>query len=110
MAMCKFCGVPFAWGSADGKWVPLVPIGQDDGLDRQYQNEDGILRASHRSVCVNQGGPTVRVALLAKKVLAEDVLPTRKTEKSWAVEAGLGLGPSFEKKPRKSRQKKAEAT
>lgn len=74
MALCKFCGQPFAWGNADGKWTPLVPVGEEGDLDRKYQDQNGNLRASHRDVCVNQGGATVRVSLLAKAIPAGDML------------------------------------
>jgi hypothetical protein len=120
MAICKFCSKPFAWGNAEGKWVPLVPIGQDEGLDRAFQDENGALRAAHRVVCVIPGGPTVRISNLARAIPAGDVLPVKppvdqetgeitfapqfekpkrkSRRKSWAVESGLGLGPTFETK------------
>lgn len=119
MAICKFCGKAFSWGNADGKWVPLVPVGEDDSLDRAYQDENGRLRAEHRAVCVIRGGPTVRVARLAVAVPAANVLPSppeveaetgeivaqpsppvekrARRAKGWAVAAGLGLGPKFNK-------------
>lgn len=76
MPVCKFCQKPFSWGLADGKWVPLVPVGEEGELDRAYQDENGVLRAEHRAVCLRQGGPTVRVARLAKAVPAKDVMPS----------------------------------
>lgn len=75
MPVCKFCQKPFSWGLAEGKWVPLVPVGEEGTLDRSYQDENGVLRAEHRALCVAQGGPTVRVARLAKAVPAKEVLP-----------------------------------
>jgi hypothetical protein len=120
MAVCKFCSKPFAWGNADGKWVPLVPVGADEGLDRAFQDENGALRAAHRLVCVIPGGPTVRVSNLARPIPAGDVLPVKpqvdpdtgeiaappaqepaatpkkcKRKRGWAVEQGLGLGSKF---------------
>lgn len=78
MAMCKFCGKPFAWGISDGKYVPLVPIADHDDMVRSFQDENGVLRAEHRQICVIAGGPTVRVARLARPVQPEDILPTKK--------------------------------
>ncbi len=74
MAMCKFCGKAFAWGQEDGRWRPLVPIGEDADLDRDYQDENGVLRAAHSLVCVNKGGPAVRISKLAKKVKAKEII------------------------------------
>ena len=78
MALCKSCGLLFQWGSFDGKWVPLVPITEHNGLDRTYQDEDGELRAHHSSVCTHTAGPAVRVTKLAAKVKAEDILPRKR--------------------------------
>lgn len=75
MAICKYCQKPFAWGQYGDQWVPLVPIDAHDGLDRTFQDENGLLRASHRAVCVHTGGPTVKVTKLAHLVQASDVLP-----------------------------------
>lgn len=75
MPMCKFCGVPFAWGNADGKWIALIPIGEEGNHDRAYQDENGILRAGHKLVCTQVGGHSVRIAVLAKAIPAKDVLP-----------------------------------
>lgn len=76
MAMCKFCHKPMAWGlNTDGKYVPLVPIGEDEGLARTFQDENGALRAEHRDVCdAQRGGPTVRVARLAVAIQSEDII------------------------------------
>jgi hypothetical protein len=74
MPMCKFCGKLFSWGyaTAEDKWVPLVPVGEEGGLDLTFQDEEGRLRASHRDIC-DRGGASVRVARLAKKVRAVDM-------------------------------------
>lgn len=78
MAMCKFCGVAFAWGQKEGGgWVPLVPIQDHEGLDRSFQDENGVLRADHRIICVARGGPTVRVSKLARPVKAGEIIGTR---------------------------------
>jgi hypothetical protein len=74
MPMCKFCGKPFAWGNDGERWVPLIPVEEHAGYDRQFQDENGMLRAAHHQVCVHQGGPAVRVARLAVKVPASDVI------------------------------------
>lgn len=72
MAVCKYCGKVMAWGHLDGRWVSLVPLGEEAGLDRGYQDEDGNLRAAHRLVCVGPG--TVKVAKLAKPIPASSVM------------------------------------
>jgi len=75
MPICKFCTKPFGWGQKeDGKWVPLVPIEEHEGMDRTFQDENGVLRASHDDICLRLGGPAVRVAKLAKKVKASDII------------------------------------
>lgn len=74
MAMCKYCGQKFAWGNADGRWVGLVPLGEEGGLERAYQDEDGNLRAAHRLVCSGPG--SVRIAKLAKPIPACSVMPS----------------------------------
>jgi hypothetical protein len=81
MAMCKFCGKPFAWGynEAEGRYIPLVPVDEHEGLDRNFQDENGVLRADHRTVCLMRGGPTVRVARLAKSVKAKEIIGTWST-------------------------------
>lgn len=78
MAICKYCAKPFSWGiKDDGRFVPLIPVGEDDGMDRTFQDENGALRAEHWFICISRGGPTVRVAKLAKKIAADEVLPNR---------------------------------
>lgn len=82
MAICKFCLKAFSWGQKDdGRFVPLVPIEDDAGMDRTYQDEDGVLRAEHWLVCVRRGGRTVRVSKLAKPIAANEVLDIRKQPK-----------------------------
>lgn len=77
MPICKFCGIPFAWGNSDGKWVPLMPVEDHEGYDRAFQDENGVLRAKHSLVCVQVGGPSVRVAPLARVVKAEEIIEPR---------------------------------
>lgn len=78
MAMCKFCGQPFSWGlQEDGKWIPLIPIGEEGELDRWFQDHNGVLRADHREICSNRGGPSVRIARLAKPIPAREVIQPR---------------------------------
>lgn len=75
MGMCKFCGVAMSWGQErDGKWIPLIPLGEEGDLPRTYQDENGKLRAGHRAVCTIRGGPPVLVTRLAKPVAASDML------------------------------------
>lgn len=80
MPLCKYCQKPFTWGRTEDRWVPLVPLGEDDHLDRAYQDEDGNLRASHRAICVVPGGAPVRVVQLARKVPAASVMPPARQE------------------------------
>lgn len=70
MALCKGCGREFQWGFCDGKWVPLEPIALHEGLDRQYVDENGVLRADHRDRHV--GGSSVNVQRLDRAVKAAD--------------------------------------
>lgn len=71
MAKCKFCDAPMQWGRDGERWVPLVPVGMDDGLDRVYQDEEGNLRAKHQ--CLR--GTSVRVEKLPMPVPAYAVAP-----------------------------------
>jgi hypothetical protein len=80
MPVCKFCQKPFAWGMSDGKWLPLLPVGEEGDFDRTYQDENGLLRVEHRVICQNQGGPSVRVVKLAKSVAAKEILPAAANE------------------------------
>lgn len=91
MAICKFCGTAFSWGNNGGKWVPLVPVGEEAGLTLDYQDEDGVLRASHRQTCVQIGGPTVHVSKLAKPLQAGDVMfPPMPKEKKFTLKRKKG--------------------
>lgn len=72
MPLCKFCGKPFAWGNDSGKWVPLVPVGEEGDLDRSFQDENGHLRAMHRGMC--NYVPAVQVVKLAVPIPAENVI------------------------------------
>ena len=74
MPFCKYCGVKFAWGRSETKWVPLVPLGEEGDLDRTFQDENGQLRASHNAICQFAGGATVRVSELAKPIPADQIL------------------------------------
>lgn len=75
MAICKFCGLAFAWGQKDdGGFVPLVPVGEDENLERSFQDENGVLRANHQDICTRRGGPTVKIVRLAKKVKGGDII------------------------------------
>jgi len=74
MALCKYCGEPFQWGRVEDRWIPLVPTDRHDGLDRAFQDEDGVLRADHRLVCPNHGGGAVRAVRLARPVLASSLV------------------------------------
>lgn len=79
MAMCKFCGQPFQWGRSDDGWVPLQPVESHEGMDRHFQDENGVLRADHRLGCTNRGGPAVRVVRLAKSISGSDIIEPSRT-------------------------------
>lgn len=70
MKHCKFCDQPMQWGREGDRWIALVPVGMDDGLDRTHQDEDGNLRAKH--VC--HYNSTVRVTRLDVPVPAHAVM------------------------------------
>jgi hypothetical protein len=55
--------------------VPLVPLGEEADLPREFQDNTGNFRASHRLICVNRGGATVRVERLAVPIEASHILP-----------------------------------
>jgi hypothetical protein len=67
MAQCKYCQKPFQWGRTDDRWVPLVPVADQAGLELLYQDENGVLRAPHAQVCVRTGG-SVHITRLPQKV------------------------------------------
>ena len=80
MALCKYCGKAFAWGQTDnGRFTPLIPVGEEGDFDRSFQDENGVLRAPHIFVCVNRGGPTVKVVKLAQAVKANEIIGTPRT-------------------------------
>jgi len=64
------------WGQDDsGKFIPLVPLDEHDGLDRTFVDSNGVLRAEHRVVCAYVHGPgLVRVTKLSMPVSAEEVI------------------------------------
>ena len=74
MAICKYCNIPFQWGRVEERWVPLVPVGDEEGLERGYQDEDGNLRAAHRLVCLNHGGGAIRATRLPRPVPASALI------------------------------------
>lgn len=73
MPLCKFCGVMFVWGKNADKFVPLVPIGEDESLERSYQDENGVLRAQHSLICVGHTA-LVSVVKLAVAIPAEQII------------------------------------
>lgn len=74
MPICKFCEQPFDWArNATDKWVTLVPVGYEEGLIRDYQDDEGQLRSSHNQVCNRNYTPTVRVTKLVSPIIPPDV-------------------------------------
>lgn len=79
MSVCKYCGLDFGWGQkADGKWVALIPAGQEGDKLRDYVDEAGALRSSHAQICNRE--PTVRVSKLAVPLSAGDILSSQARE------------------------------
>lgn len=78
MANCKYCGQKFNWGNTGDRWVALVPVGEEDALERAYQDEDGNLRAAHRLICI--GGGSVKVTKLAKSIPASALMKSVDTD------------------------------
>lgn len=76
MAICKFCAALMTWGqTSEGSFIPLIPIGEEGEASRDYQDEAGLLRSTHRQVCTNRAGPLVRVSKLARSIEAKDIVP-----------------------------------
>lgn len=59
------------WGQNGDKWVKLVPIGEDVGLDRTYQDENGVLRAQHQC---SGWTAAVQVVKLAAPISADHII------------------------------------
>lgn len=70
MAACKNCGATIEWGTMEGKWVPLIPIGEEPDGKRTHTDANGVLRALHRSICLGHTG-AVAITPLAKPVVIE---------------------------------------
>lgn len=70
MAICKFCGNLFDWGSCNGKWVTLIPVGEDSSYEKAYQDEEGKFRAAHKNVCTKAGFGSLNVTKLARPIPA----------------------------------------
>lgn len=88
---CKYCDKPIDWGFSGERWIALVPIGEDAGLDREFQDEQGNLRASHRQVCIFKGRESLRVSRLAKIIEAKD-LPEPKIDDDTGEILPINLG------------------
>lgn len=71
MAICKYCQTKMNWGQINDKWVKLVPIGEDVGMDRTHQDENGVLRAQHK--CEGWTA-AVQVVKLATPISASDII------------------------------------
>lgn len=65
------------WGvDADGRFIPLIPLGEEGDHDRDYQDADGVLRSTHRLACTRRSSALIRVYKLARNVKASEVLPS----------------------------------
>jgi len=61
------------WAVKDnGKFLGLVPIGQDDDLDKDFCDEDGVFRSSHKQVCTASGTGAIKVMKLSKPIPASE--------------------------------------
>jgi len=74
---CKYCDKPIDWGYSGERWITLVPVGEDEGLDREFQDEQGNLRASHKQVCIFKGRESLRVSRLARIIPANELPETK---------------------------------
>lgn len=88
------------WGrEPDGRWIPLIPLGEDDGFERSFQDEDGNLRAQHRLVCTGRGA--IQVTRLPRPIAAANVMS------GWTEPDADGvIEPKFTIKQRRKRKKK----
>jgi hypothetical protein len=70
MKICEYCKAEAEWAFNDQtqRWVLLVPVGQDEGLERAFVDSDGKLRAAHREVCTNKGEPRITVTKLDRPI------------------------------------------
>jgi len=68
MAKCNRCGMKMDWGTDGERFIPLVPIGEDEGLEMTFRDENFVLRAVHFLVCKSKA---IRVTRLAKPVKKE---------------------------------------
>jgi len=71
MANCKRCGMKMDWGTDGEKFIPLVPIGEDDGLEATFRDENFVLRAVHFLVCKSKAIKLTRLAKPVKKEKAK---------------------------------------
>lgn len=62
MAHCKRCGMAMDWGIEGDRFIPLVPLGQDDELDKTFRDENFQLRAVHFLVCKSKAIGLTRLA------------------------------------------------
>lgn len=56
MTICKHCKKPLEWGRdhQNERFVPLIPINDHDSFDKTFQDENGVLRATHWQVCTQR--------------------------------------------------------
>lgn len=69
MAQCKYCGGTMDWATVEGRWVTLIPVGEDTAFEKAFQDENGNFRAKHQLVCpASSGGGAIRVIKLTRPV------------------------------------------
>lgn len=82
MAICKFCGDVFQWGQdQEGRFVPLIPSGEEGEHPRTHQDANGELRATHFAACTHRAGPLISVTKLAHPVHSSMVLEAPRKKK-----------------------------
>lgn len=110
MAVCKNCGKVFNWGrnEAAGKWVPLIPVGEEGTADRDYQDADGTFRSSHNQICTGWA-PTKAVVKLAKPLQAEEILPFLQHQQSLEGMAETSTPASHRTQKRRNRRRRQRA-
>lgn len=83
MAHCKRCGMTIDWGVEGDRFIPLVPIGEDEDLEKLFRDENMVPRAVHFLVCKS------RPVILTR--LAKPLKPKRKeTAKKETVDPETG--------------------
>lgn len=79
MTICKHCEKDMEWARLEERWIPLIPIGQENEHARTHVDNSGHLRTLHKVVCVEHHS-MVQISLLAEPVRLCD-MPVKKRRK-----------------------------